>query len=324
MPGLFYRKEALPLLLIFLFSNLLFAQDGRILEKKAILLPDFPANSKDDSSARSELRKPAPSRSVDFSRIVYSSDGLRVVAYVAQPKAPGKYPCIIANRGGNRSFGQWNAGSIEHFLGTMASWGYVVIASQYRGNDGESGSEEFGGKDVNDVLNLVPVLAQIPNADTSLIGLEGGSRGGMMTYLAMKKNCRYKAAVVTAGITDAPASINSRPEMEEVFRALVPGYAAHKESELKSRSALYWPEQLCPTPLLIMHGSSDWRVAPAQSVALVQKLLELKFPVRFILYEGADHGLNEVQKEAMAETRRHFDRYLRKDAKLPVMEPHGR
>ncbi|MBK6831109.1 MAG: hypothetical protein IPG92_10395 [Flavobacteriales bacterium] len=34
---------------------------------------------------------------------------------------------------------------------------------------------------MNDVLNLMPLLAQVPEADTSRIGLFGTSRGGLMT-----------------------------------------------------------------------------------------------------------------------------------------------
>ena len=41
----------------------------------------------------------------------------------------------------------------------------MVVASQYRGNAGGEGKEEFGGKDVNDVLNLLPLLESLPKAD---------------------------------------------------------------------------------------------------------------------------------------------------------------
>ena len=38
----------------------------------------------------------------------------------------------------------------------MSSWDYVVVGSHYRGNKGSEGKEEFGGSDVNDVINLIP------------------------------------------------------------------------------------------------------------------------------------------------------------------------
>ena len=179
---------------------------------------------------------------------------------------------------------------------------------------------------MNDVLNLSKVLEQLPKADTSRIGLQGGSRGGMMTYLAMKSSCRFKAAVVIAGGADLTESIKNRPKMETgVYSQLIPNYEANKEEALKSRSAVYWADKMCPTtPLLIMHGSADWRVEPSASLKLVSKLMEYKHPVRFILYEGADHGLREYRNEMLAEMKRHFDYYLRDRNPLPDMEPHGK
>ena len=201
----------------------------------------------------------------------------------------------------------------------------MVVASQYRGVDGGEGIEEFGGKDIDDVLNLIPTMAQLPDADTSKIGIEGGSRGGMMTYLALKKCCKFKAAVVISGAANAFIDIQSRPDMEtEVYSELIPNYKANKENELKARSAVFWADKMCKTtPLLIMQGSSDWRVQPMEAIELVQKLYESKHPVRFILYEVADHGIREFLYQSFSEEKRHFDYYLRDGKKLPNMEPHG-
>jgi len=295
-------------------------QDGKIISRELFPLHDsvFAQIRQRDTSLATALNK------VNFYRIVYLSYGLKVVAYLAEPKAKGKYPCIISNRGGNRDFGQWFPTSIAFFLGQMASWNYVVIASQYRGNDGGEGQEEFGGKDVNDVTNLIPALAQLPSADTSRIGIHGGSRGGMMTYLALKRTCTFKAAVVVAGAANAFTNIKSRPEMAEVYDELVPGIKSDRENLLKSRSAVFWADKMCKTtPLLIMHGSSDWRVPVAEALELVQRLTESKHPTRFILYEGADHGLREYRSAEFAEIKRHFDYYLRDGKKWPAMELHG-
>ncbi len=309
-------KKLLILLLFVSISSC--AQDGKIVSKEPLILSD---------SIKTRLAKSVPDLdSVQFSKITYLSDGLKVTGYLAEPKKEGKYPCIISNRGGNRDFGQWTPLSVAFFMGTMANWGYVVAASQYRGNDGGEGMEQFGGDDVNDVLNLLPVLNQLPKADTARVGIEGGSRGGMMTYLAMKKSCKFKAAVVVAGLADAHLNIKNRPEMEEhVFSELVPNYLTDKENQLNQRSAVQWADKMCKTtPLLIMHGSADWRVSPEESLNLVSKLYEYKHPTRFILFEGADHGIREFREDMFHEMKRHFDRYLKSNHPLPNMEPHGR
>jgi dipeptidyl aminopeptidase/acylaminoacyl peptidase len=302
-------------------SNLILAQDGKILNKEPLVLHDSILNriGAIDTFLRSELNH------INFYRITYLSDGLKVTGYIAEPKEKGRYPCIISNRGGNREFGQWEPLSIAISLGRMASWNYVVVASQYRGNDGGEGKEEFGGKDIHDVLNLIPVLSQLPNADTARIGIHGVSRGGIMTYQALKNTCRFKAAVVISGAANSFTNIASRPDMEtNVYAELVPDYRANKEKELKARSAVFWADKMCKTtPLLIMHGSSDWRVPPSESLELVQKLYEFKHPTRFIFFEGSDHGISEFRVERNAETKRHFDYYVRDQKKWPSMEPHG-
>jgi dipeptidyl aminopeptidase/acylaminoacyl peptidase len=298
------------------------AQDGSIVQKTALTIHDsvWTRLNSTDASLAKRIKD-----SVDFFRITYLSDGLKVTAYMAEPKAAGIYPCIISNRGGNRDFGQWNPWSITRFLGQMASWNYVIIATQYRGNDGGEGKEEFGGADVNDILNLLPVLEKHPKADTSRIGMEGTSRGGMMTYLTLKRSCRFKAAAVTAGMANAFLNTKARPEMDKnVFGELVPGYAGNREAALKERSAVYWAAQMCKTtPILLMHGSSDWRVLPEESLELAQRLYESRHPLRFIFFEGADHGINEWRAERMMQTKRHFDYYVRDGKQWPSMEKHG-
>lgn len=297
------------------------AQDGKLIEKKQFTIPDSVLQRlQRDPSLLAKIKD-----SILFFRIVYLSDGLKVTGYIAQPKASGSYPCIISNRGGNRSLGEWNAFSIASMLGQMASWGYVVIASQYRGNDGGEGKEDFGGDDVHDVLNLLPVLEQIPGADTSRIGIEGTSRGGMMTYLSLKQSNRFKAAVVTAGLANLQANIKERPKMENgTFAELIPNYKQQKEEALKKRSAVQWASEMNKTtPILIMQGSADWRVSADESLELVNALYKAKHPVRFILFEGADHGITEFRNERFAFMKRFFDLYVRDKKMWPSLEPHG-
>lgn len=83
---------------------------------------------------------------VVITRLTYASDRNRVVAYLLRPqtKQAGRRPAVIYNRGGNREFGALDMPDLLDLTG-LAAHGYVVIASQYRGNDGGTGKEEFGG-----------------------------------------------------------------------------------------------------------------------------------------------------------------------------------
>ncbi|RKZ16528.1 hypothetical protein DRQ50_06015 [bacterium] len=263
---------------------------------------------------------------VTMDEITYVSDGLRVEGHLIVPRAPGPHPCVVYNRGGNREFGANSPLRVAYRLARFASWGYVVVASQYRGNAGGEGQEEFGGADVADVLNLIPLLESLNDeADAARIGVVGFSRGGMMTYLALAQTDRFKAAVIGAGVADSRTVIADRPDMETyVYAELIPDYHQVKEEALAARSALAWPERLCATsPILLLHGTADWRVDPGQSMSMGRALYDLRRPFRLVMYEGADHGLSEHRIEAYGQIRRWLDRYVRDGEELPDLEPHG-
>jgi len=208
--------------------------------------------------------------SINIYSITYLSDGLKINGFLVKPKKKGKYPCIIYNRGGNRNFGSLKIAHGAITLGKIAKEGYVVIASQYRGNGGSEGEEEFGGADVNDINILTEVLKEIEFADTNKIGMYGWSRGGMMTYIALTKTDKIKAAVVGGAISNSFSLIKDRPKMEKgVLSELIPKYAENKEVELEKRSAIKWVDKFPKNvPILLLHGNSDWRVKPGQSLNL--------------------------------------------------------
>lgn len=262
--------------------------------------------------------------SIDIYGINYLSDGLKVKGLMVKPKKEGNYPCIIYNRGGNRNFGQLLVAHGAMNLGRIAKEGYVVIASQYRGNAKGEGQEEFGGKDVNDVVALTNVLAEIAHADTSKIGMYGWSRGGMMTYLALTKTNKIKVAAVGGGLSDL--TIIDRPEMEnKVYAELIPDYWNNKETALKERSILHQVDKLPKNvPMLLLHGNADWRVKPEQSLNLALAFEKHRIPYRLIMFEGGDHGISEHKKEVNQHVINWFDKYLKDGAPLPNMEYHGR
>ena len=298
--------------------------DGTIVERTPLEIPEG------FGEAQSYLHR------VIIEDITYLSDGLKVKGYLIRPLAknlPGAstkaktsspLPCLVYNRGGNREFGALTPERVFTYLAQMASWGYVVAASQYRGNMGGEGQEEFGGRDINDVLNLIPLLEGLSEADSSRIGIVGGSRGGLMTYKALTMSSRFKAAAVRCGVSDLVRMGQERKEMDEVYQDLIPDFDPENRDTLKSRSPIFWAEEMeRQVPILIVHGTADWRVNPLASIRMAERLLELQHPFRLVLLEGADHGLSEHREEWYRLLKEWMDRYVRDGEELPNLVPHG-
>ena len=242
-------------------------------------------------------------------KITYLSDGLKVKGFIAYPKnQTKKYPCVIWNRGGAGNRGAIDAFTARGIYGQLASWGYVVFASQYRGNAGGEGKEEFGGKDVNDVLNLIPLAEEIPNADKNKWGIEGWSRGGMMAYIALTKTKIFRCAILVGAISNLEQNPVITPDMRKFYVDQIG--EDNFETELKKRSAVNFVSQLPNIPYLIIHGGDDKIISPDQSVEMSNKLTELKIYHKLTILENGDHYLKKHKRELDELRRMWFDKYL--------------
>jgi len=300
--------------------------DFRLMTKLvAILFAALSIGAQPAALVSSEVILADKTGAVELRKIRYRSDDVIVNGYVAIPKTGDKLPCLITNRGGNTTLGVWTDEAAAVVLVKEAGWGYVVAASQYRGANGAEGTDEYGGADVDDVLNLIPVLESEPRADTSRIGILGTSRGGMMAYLALKRSNRFAAAVINSGLADLTAMRTERPEMERVWSKMIPGYATARDSVLTARSAVRWADKLNKsTPILLLHGTADWRANPrSNAINMAAALFDAKHPFRMVIFEGAQHGLLEHREEADRIVRDWLDRYVRDRKPWPSLEPHG-
>jgi dipeptidyl aminopeptidase/acylaminoacyl peptidase len=243
-------------------------------------------------------------------KIIYSSDGLDVNGYSAYPlnaeKTNRKYPLIIWNRGGSRKDGMIDEFLAKGIFGEMASWGYVVLASQYRRED------EFGGNDVNDILNLFPVAENIIFCDANNIGMEGWSRGGMMTYRVLSLTDKVKCAVIISGLADLFRSEENNDELANVYFNL---FGTEDEGEYisrkKKRSAVQFADKINKdSKILLIHGKEDDKVSHKDSVDMFKLLEENGVYSELKLIENGDHYLRKNRKEISEIRKKWFDRYL--------------
>lgn len=249
---------------------------------------------------------------IDCRRIRYMSDGLRVVGYVWMPResAGRKLPLVIFNRGGNRERSQltpWMAGGFYDFV----SSGFVVIASQYRGVDGGEGREEYGGADVRDVLNLLPVARSLGIVDMQNVFVLGNSRGGMMTYLALKQGLPANAAAVMSGVTDLFGNAADHPELVTgIYEPLIPHFGSRGAEAMEERSAVRWAGEI-NVPLLILHGTADAQISATRALEFAQRLQALGKTYELVMYANDGHGLPMNRRDSDRRVIEWFRKHMR-------------
>ncbi len=207
-------------------------------------------------------------------------------------------PCIIWNRGGSKERGAIDRFTAVGMFGQLASWGFVVFASMYRATFNREMEDDFGGDEVRDILNLMDLAQHIPFADTSRWAMEGWSRGGMMTYLALRERHDIKAAITLGGITDVAECCETVPRIQATLQHLI---EREGPEVLHTRSAIHFAGELPrECKYLIIHGTKDDVVSPRQATKLADKFLDLGLHFRLVLMEESDHYLKAKRKEVDA------------------------
>ncbi|WP_158846502.1 alpha/beta hydrolase family protein [Algibacter sp. L1A34] len=235
---------------------------------------------------------------VDFYKIKYLVDTLNIEGFIVKPNQnkTEKLPAIIFCRGGNQSFGMLNGYQLR-MMGNLSAEGYVVLGSQLRGNMASEGVDEFGGKDLNDILKLIEIAKELDFVDEKNIHILGYSRGGMNTYQISKLTDNINSIAVVGAPTNKFESIKFRESMyHQVYKPLFGDTITNKEAYFK-RSAVYWHKEI-NEPILILHGTDDNRVAVEEAKQLIDSLkISGKTDFSYKLFEGGNHTLSNFADE---------------------------
>ncbi len=289
--------------------------DGDILSSKP--WPALPAFESLDDFSRKYFPKAVyeearTQNDFDVLDITYASDGIPVRGILVRPKNPAdrKWPEILFARGGTGDYGRITLANDdvascaqEHTpcltlidLYLLAKAGFVVIASDYRFHGAMAKRDEWGGADVNDLLNLVPALHSMDFVDSSRLYMYGISRGGTMTYLALKRGAPVRAAAVVAGVSDLEGFGRYRPEFingDETYDGWAkvwPDYASRAAEYYRDRSAVQWADKIT-VPILIMHSRSDRLVPVDQAIRMASALQAAGRTYALHVYANDGHSL---------------------------------
>jgi dipeptidyl aminopeptidase/acylaminoacyl peptidase len=289
-----------------------FYEDGAILERKTYVFPAYEkAKGIENLYTKEVYEKAVNDHRFVLEKLTYSSQKLKVVAYLYKPKqTEGKLlPAIIYNRG---SYIRGDIGyELVPFFHRLASEGFVIVVPMYRGSDGGEGHDEMGGEDLNDLMNVLPLAKGLGFVDRNKLFMYGLSRGGMMTLQAIKYGFPLQAAATFGAFTDLDALMKSNPGFyEPLKRTIWPDFDSRREEILNKRSAIKWADKI-NVPLLIMHGGNDQSVSPTQALDFAQELRRLGKQYELKIYADDNHVLSRNQEDRDRRAIAWFKKYMK-------------
>jgi dienelactone hydrolase len=195
--------------------------------------------------------------------------------------------------------------------------GYLVFVPDMHYSHGHDGQAV-----VHTVTSAAKYLVSFPWVDSTKLGLQGHSFGGWETNVLITHSHMFEAACEAAGVVNEVSSFG------QLYGG---GGTSHRYYEISGNASPYgkgvtpWthPNQYIEnspifsidnvtTPLLMMQGTDDGNVPPAQSIELFLAMRRAGKKVWFLQYANATHNLfGEDAKDYTIRMKQFFDHYLK-------------
>ena len=240
-------------------------------------------------------------------RYVTTTDGKKMLVWVILPPnfdATKKYPTLLYCQGGPQS-PLTQSYSFRWNFQLMAANGYVVVAPNRRGMQGhgvewnEQISKDWGGQVMQDYLSAIDDVAKEKYVDANRLGCVGASYGGYSAfYLAGIHNNRFKTFIAHDGVFNTQSMFGTT---EEVFFNNWDFGGAYWEKDNVVAQKAY--NEFNPinhvgkwnTPILIIQGGKDFRVAIGQSQEAFQAAQLRGIKSRFLYFPEENHWVLKPQ-----------------------------
>jgi dipeptidyl aminopeptidase/acylaminoacyl peptidase len=150
--------------------------------------------------------------------------------------------------------------------------------------------ERWGDLDVSDTLAGVAAAIERGWCDPRRIVAIGGSAGGFTAYhLLAQAPELFAAGVSLYGVADLLHLDETSHRFERHYLRTIVGALPDAVDRYRDRSPVNVADRIT-APLLVLQGSDDEVVPPAQSQAIVDRLRGLGRTVEHHVYEGEGHG----------------------------------
>ncbi len=228
---------------------------------------------------------------------VKSRDGVLLNASIIKPPnfdAQKKYPVLVSTYGGPHAQVVRNVWGGSSFLWheLMAQKGYIVFLLDNRGSAGRGHVFEtplhlrLGAQELSDQRDGVQYLKSLPYVDAGRIGIWGWSYGGHMTLHAMfEAGDDFKAGFAGGPVTDWRY-------YDSIYTERYLGLPQKNEKGYRDSSPVKYAAQL-KGKLLIAHGTGDDNVHFANTLTVINELIEAGKYVEVLAFPGRGHGVSD-------------------------------
>ena len=263
-------------------------------EKKihaTLLAQSQAATATSEALEKVSIRTLPSKQSINIQEWTYPSGKLKVKGklYVAKKSATPK-ALIIFNHDGISGISKY------HELSSLrlASQGFAVISPSYRGEDGSEGQIEIAKGEVDDVINVLPLLRSVVKTDS--VYLMGASHGALISLLAASRLApgEIKGVIFAYGVADIYSWWDYLKKAGKLGKDPITRrtYGDGPQARPKSfsiRHGLTAAEKL-QVPILILQGGQDNITPPQQGRILAQTLKERGASYQYKEYPNCLHG----------------------------------
>jgi dipeptidyl-peptidase 4 len=228
---------------------------------------------------------------------VKSRDGVQLNASIIKPPdfhPQKKYPVLVYTYGGPQAQVVRNAWGGANFLWhqLMVQKGYIIFSLDNRGSAGRGHAFEtplhfrMGAQELSDQRDGVQYLKSLPYVDANRIGIWGWSYGGHLTLHAMfEADNDFKAGFAGGPVTDWRY-------YDSIYTERYLGLPQKNGKAYQDSSPVKYAGQL-KGKLLIAHGTGDDNVHFANTLAVINELIEAGKYVEVLAFPGRGHGVSD-------------------------------
>jgi dipeptidyl aminopeptidase/acylaminoacyl peptidase len=211
-------------------------------------------------------------------------------------------PLVVRIHGGPTAAARSELSTSVQFWTTR---GFAVADVNYRGSTGYGRDYRdqllgaWGVADVEDCLAVTRALAAQGLVDGARCVIRGGSAGGFTALAAVcfqsswGADGAFAAACSLYGVTDLASLAADTHKFESRYLDGLVAPLPEGADVYRSRSPLHHARQL-DRPVLMLQGSDDKVVPPAQAEVLVAALEANGVPHRYLRFEGEGHGFRKA------------------------------